>query len=98
MDKFNRILLASGLAATASLVANSPAFAGTTGKIDLSGTVVETLNDYFRKKMVLRKINRIQQGWQQVMIILANVTLIEQKVKNRQALLYKRLVLARQAL
>ena len=66
--------------------------------IDLSGTVVETLNDYFRKKMVLRKINRIQQGWQQVMIILANVTLIEQKVKNRQALLYKRLVLARQAL
>jgi len=39
MNKFNRILLASGLAATASLVANSPAFAGTTGKIDLSGTV-----------------------------------------------------------
>ena len=66
--------------------------------IDLSRTAVETLNDYFRKKMVLRKINRIQQGWQQVMIILANVTLIEQKVKNRQALLYKRLVLARQAL
>jgi hypothetical protein len=66
--------------------------------IDLSGTAVETLNDYFRKKMVLRKINRIQQGWQQVMIILGNVTLIEQKVKNRQALLYKRLVLARQAL
>jgi hypothetical protein len=43
MNKFNRILLASGLAATASLVANSPAFAGTTGKVDLSGTVPSTL-------------------------------------------------------
>ena len=44
MYKFNRILLASGLAATASLVANSPAFAGTTGKIDLSGTVPAALS------------------------------------------------------
>ena len=43
MNKFKRILLASGLAATASLMANSPAFAGTTGKIDLSGTVSSTL-------------------------------------------------------
>ena len=43
MNKFKRILLASGLAATASLMANSPAFAGTTGKIDLSGTVPATL-------------------------------------------------------
>jgi hypothetical protein len=43
MNKFNRILLASGLAATASLVANSPAFAGTTGKVDLSGTVPSSL-------------------------------------------------------
>ena len=43
MNKFKRILLASGLAATASLMANSPAFAGTTGKIDLSGTVPSTL-------------------------------------------------------
>ena len=43
MNKFKRILLASGLAATASLMANSPAFAGTTGKVDLSGTVPSTL-------------------------------------------------------
>jgi hypothetical protein len=43
MNKFNRILLASGLAATASLVANSPAFAGTTGKVDLSGNVPSNL-------------------------------------------------------
>jgi hypothetical protein len=43
MNKFNRILLASGLAATASLVANSSAFAGTTGKVDLSGTVPSSL-------------------------------------------------------
>ena len=43
MNKFKRILLASGLAATASLVANSPAFAGTTGKVDLSGTVSSNL-------------------------------------------------------
>jgi hypothetical protein len=43
MNKFNRILLASGLAATASLVANSPAFAGTTGTVNLSGTVPSTL-------------------------------------------------------
>ena len=44
MNKFNRILLASGLAATASLVANSSAFAGTTGKVDLSGTVPSSLS------------------------------------------------------
>ena len=44
MNKFNRILLASGLAATASLVANSPAFAGTTGTVNLSGTVPSTLS------------------------------------------------------
>ena len=43
MNKFNRILLASGLAATASLMANSSAFAGTTGKVDLSGTVPSNL-------------------------------------------------------
>jgi hypothetical protein len=43
MNKFNRILLASGLAATASLVANSPAFADTTGTVNLSGTVPSTL-------------------------------------------------------
>ena len=43
MNKFNRILLASGLAATASLVANSPAFAGTTGTVNLSGTVPSLL-------------------------------------------------------
>jgi len=43
MNKFNCILLASGLAATASLMAISPAFAGTTGKVDLSGTVPSTL-------------------------------------------------------
>jgi hypothetical protein len=43
MNKFNRILLASGLAATAALMANSPAFADTTGKVDLSGTVPSTL-------------------------------------------------------
>jgi hypothetical protein len=43
MNKFNRILLASGLAATASLMANSPAFAGTTGTIYLSGTIATTL-------------------------------------------------------
>jgi hypothetical protein len=43
MNKFKRILLASGLAATASLVANSSAFAGTTGKVDLSGTVPSSL-------------------------------------------------------
>lgn len=43
MNKFNRILLASGLAATASLVANSPAFAGTTATVNLSGTVSSNL-------------------------------------------------------
>ena len=43
MNKFNRILLASGLAATASLISNSPAFAGTTGTVNLSGTVPSTL-------------------------------------------------------
>jgi hypothetical protein len=43
MNKFNRILLTSGLAATASLVANSAAFAGTTGEISLSGTVASNL-------------------------------------------------------
>ena len=44
MNKFKRILLASGLAATASLMANSPAFAGTTGTVNLSGTLVSTLS------------------------------------------------------
>ena len=44
MNKFNRILLASGLAATASLVANSSAFAGTTGTVNLSGTVPSSLS------------------------------------------------------
>jgi hypothetical protein len=44
MNKFKRILLASGLAATASLVANSPAFADTTGTVNLSGTVPSTLS------------------------------------------------------
>jgi hypothetical protein len=44
MNKFNRILLASGLAATASLMANSPAFAGTTGTINLSGTIDSVLS------------------------------------------------------
>jgi hypothetical protein len=44
MNKFKRILLASGLAATASLMANSPAFAGTTGRIDLSGTIPYSLS------------------------------------------------------
>jgi hypothetical protein len=43
MNKFKRILLASGLAATASLMANSSAFAGTTGTVNLSGTVPYTL-------------------------------------------------------
>ncbi len=43
MNKFNRILLASGLAATAALMANSPAFADTTGTVNLSGTVPSTL-------------------------------------------------------
>jgi hypothetical protein len=43
MNKFNRILLASGLAATASLMANSSAFAGTTGTVNLSGTVASSL-------------------------------------------------------
>jgi hypothetical protein len=43
MNKFKRILLASGLAATASLVANSSAFAGTTGTVNLSGTVPSSL-------------------------------------------------------
>ena len=45
MNKFNRILLASGLAATASLVANSPAFAGSAPPttINLSGTIPYTL-------------------------------------------------------
>jgi type 1 fimbria pilin len=44
MNKFNRILLASGLAATASLMANSPAFADTkTGTVNLSGTVATSL-------------------------------------------------------
>jgi hypothetical protein len=43
MNKFNRILLASGLAATASLIANSPAFAApTTATVNLSGTVGAT--------------------------------------------------------
>ena len=44
MNKFKRILLASGLAATASLVANSSAFAGTTGTVNLSGTVPSSLS------------------------------------------------------
>ncbi|NMF61235.1 hypothetical protein [Pseudanabaena yagii] len=44
MNKFNRILLASGLAATASLMTNSPAFAGTTATVNLSGTLVSTLS------------------------------------------------------
>ena len=41
MNKFNRILLASGLAATASLVANSSAFADTTtpATVNLGGTI-----------------------------------------------------------
>jgi hypothetical protein len=43
MNKFKRILLASGLAATASLVANSSAFAQATGTVNLSGTVASTL-------------------------------------------------------
>ena len=43
MNKFKRILLASGLAATASLVANSPAFADTTGTVNLSGTIPAAL-------------------------------------------------------
>ena len=44
MNKFNRILLASGLAATASLVANSPAFAQSTGTINLSGNIPYSLS------------------------------------------------------
>ncbi len=44
MNKFKRILLASGLAATASLMANSPAFAGTTGTISLSGNIPYSLS------------------------------------------------------
>jgi len=44
MNKVPRILLASGLAATASLMAISPAFAGTTDKVDLSGTVPSNLS------------------------------------------------------
>jgi hypothetical protein len=44
MNKFNRILLASGLAATASLVANSPAFAQATGTINLSGNIPYSLS------------------------------------------------------
>ncbi|NMF61236.1 hypothetical protein [Pseudanabaena yagii] len=44
MNKFNRILLASGLAATASLMVNSPAFADTTGKVNLSGTIPSNLS------------------------------------------------------
>ena len=44
MYKFNRILLASGLAATASLVANSPAFAvPDTATVNLSGSIPYTL-------------------------------------------------------
>lgn len=43
MNKFNRILLTSGLAATASLMANSAAFAETQGTVTLSGTVPSTL-------------------------------------------------------
>ena len=43
MIKVHRILLASGLAATASLVANSPAFADTTGTVNLSGTIPAAL-------------------------------------------------------
>jgi len=44
MNKFNCILLASGLAATTSLMAISPAFAGTTGTINLSGTIDSVLS------------------------------------------------------
>jgi hypothetical protein len=45
MNKFNRILLASGLAATASLMANSAAFAETPqGTVTLNGTVPSTLS------------------------------------------------------
>ena len=44
MNKFKRILLASGLAATASLVANSPAFAqSTNATVNLSGSIPYTL-------------------------------------------------------
>jgi hypothetical protein len=43
MIKVNRILLASGLAATASLMTNAAAFAGTTATINLSGTVPAAL-------------------------------------------------------
>jgi hypothetical protein len=40
MNKFKRILLASGLAATASLMANSPAFAqSTNATVNLSGSI-----------------------------------------------------------
>jgi len=44
MNKFNRILLTSGLAATASLMANSAAFAGQTqGTVQLGGTVPSSM-------------------------------------------------------
>jgi hypothetical protein len=43
MNKFQRILLASGLAASASLMGNSAVFAGTTGTVNLSGTVTSSL-------------------------------------------------------
>ena len=44
MNKFNCILLASGLAATASLMASSPAFAGPdTATVNLSGSIPYTL-------------------------------------------------------
>jgi len=43
MNNLQRILLTSGLAATASLMANSAAFAGTTATVPLSGTVPSSL-------------------------------------------------------
>ncbi|MEI6331057.1 MAG: hypothetical protein WCP16_17590 [Pseudanabaena sp. ELA645] len=39
MIKVHRILLASGLAATASLMTNAAAFAGSAATINLSGTI-----------------------------------------------------------
>ncbi|MEI6331059.1 MAG: hypothetical protein WCP16_17600 [Pseudanabaena sp. ELA645] len=44
MNKFNRILLASGLAATASLMANSAAFAGTSGTVTVTGNVASIMS------------------------------------------------------
>ena len=43
MIKVHRILLASGLAATASLMTNAAAFAGSTATVNLSGTIPAAL-------------------------------------------------------